>query len=547
MLVGSTLKNVASSLSIVRSEVDTSLDQAATHLEQFVETGQHDFFKKFLGDIQQVRGTFKLLDFRSGERFCEEIAETSRLMLPKGLSDRALDVFSRNIMLLKRFVELICTGETIAPGLLLSMINEVRVVRGDKALPDAYFFMVNMRPKLAAPSLIQGAENIPYRRVRQLYQVGLISLIRQKGQTGAVSVMARAIDRVEKAARGQNSWAFWYAALMSLEALQQKHFEITPTRLVLLRVLDGYVRKIEKTKGAFLHEKLPDWLFKEFLYLITLADAEGNKLVKAKADFVLPDDINEHQLVHVKSQLSGPDQSALDSISQALISELETVKDLLDLTERSDGSNERKQDICDSLNQIADTLMIVNLDEVSQETRTISGVVAQQQEVIPMDVLRDVADQVLHVEQSVKALAAPAGGVDNNAIDPLSLMEAKISVISESQSALSVTKRALASYIESNGDKMHITNTGKVLTGVAGGLFFLNQKQASDLLTTLSSFVDDQLIGRDAMPQSEKMDLLADAISALEFYIDSLSGQDDGSTEAISLAEQSIKQLELAS
>lgn len=546
MLVGSTLKNVASSLSIVRSEVDSSLDQAATHLEQYVETNQNESFKAFLGDIQQVRGTFKLLDFRSGERFCEEIAETSRLMLPKGLSDHTLEVFSRNIMLLKRFVEIICSGDDVAPGLLLPLINEVRQVRGDKALPDAYFFMVNLRPKIKPPQALSGADNVPYRRVRQLYQVGLLSMIQGKGRQGAAALLARSISRVEKAARGHNSWIFWYAALAATDGLQQKQFHFSHARLVLLRVIDGYVRKIEKTQGAFLNEKLPDWLLKELLYIATLADDVSPVLKQAKKDFQLPSDISEHLLLEVREQLSGPDKSALDSISLALSAELETVKDLLDLTERSDGSDERKSDICTSLQQIADTLGVVNMPEIANETRAISKQLSDHRGNLAIDILRDVADQVLHVEQAIKSLASGGKG-DANEIDPLSLMEAKISVISESQSALSVTKRALASYIDSNGDKMHITNVGKVLAGVSGGLFFLNQAQAAKLLSTLAELVVSQLIEKDKMPQAARMDLLADAISALEFYIDSLVNQDEGSPEAISLAQQSIEQLKLAS
>ena len=36
--------------------------------------------RAFLEEVQQLRGTFKMLNFRVGERLCEELAETGRAL-----------------------------------------------------------------------------------------------------------------------------------------------------------------------------------------------------------------------------------------------------------------------------------------------------------------------------------------------------------------------------------------------------------------------------------------------------------------------------------
>ena len=56
------MSNLASTLNLVRKEVDGALDQAAVQLEHYAESGNADDLKGFLGEIQQVRGTFKMLD-----------------------------------------------------------------------------------------------------------------------------------------------------------------------------------------------------------------------------------------------------------------------------------------------------------------------------------------------------------------------------------------------------------------------------------------------------------------------------------------------------
>ena len=85
------MSNLASTLNLVRKEVDGALDQAAIRLEHYSENGSADDLKGFLGEIQQVRGTFKILDFRAGERLCEELADTGRtLAQTEGKSIRSL-------------------------------------------------------------------------------------------------------------------------------------------------------------------------------------------------------------------------------------------------------------------------------------------------------------------------------------------------------------------------------------------------------------------------------------------------------------------------
>lgn len=535
------MSNLMSTLNLVRKEVDGALDQAAVRLEHYAESGTADDLKGFLGEIQQVRGTFKMLDFRAGERLCEELAETGRSLASRD-NQNTLDAFSKSIMVLKRYVEMVANGQLVAPGLLLEVINDVRKSRFEKPLPGAYFFMVNLRPKLDVPPAAKPVP-IPYRRVRQLFQIGLLGVMTNKGRNGAISVMGRSVSRIEKASRGQQSWGFWYAVKAALEALNQEAFEIDLSRVLLMRSLDGQIRQLEESDGRLLSEKQPDWLLKEFLYLISLAEPETALINKAQIDFKLPSDLKEVQLAEARRKLNGPDQSAMDSLTEALQDELHGIKDLLDLAERTDGFDDNFSDLSASLSRIADTLTIVNLPDTAQRTLAIAKNLSSNDEAFDVK-MQAVADQVLRVEQDVRGLSVNADLVSTSKVDPLSLLEARIAAISESQSALTVTKRAIASYVDSNGDKMHIINAGKTLLDVSGVLFFLEQEEASSLMVKIQRFVEEKIIAADTAPSDEKIEALADAISAVEYFIDSLMGQSAGAAEAIELAKESIRLLQ---
>jgi hypothetical protein len=543
ILTGSSMSNLASTLNLVRKEVDGALDQAAVRLEHFSESGNADDLKGFLGEVQQVRGTFKMLDFRAGERLCEELADTGRVITQtEGENQHALDAFSKSIMVLKRYVEMVTNGQLVAPGLLLEVINDVRKSRQEKPLPGAYFFMVNLRPKLDVPPAVANPVSIPYRRVRQLFQIGLLGVMRNKGRKGALNVMGRAVSRIEKASRGLQGWGFWYAVKAALEGLNQESFEIDLSRVMLLRSLDTQIRKLEDSDGQLLTEKQPDWLLKEFLYLISLAEPDTALINKAQGDFNLPSELRETQLAEARRKLSGPDQSAMDSLTEALQDELHGIKDLLDLAERTDGIDDSFSDLSVSLRRIADTLIMVNLPKTADRTMAIAESLRDQSEAFDVK-MQKVADQVLRVEQDVRGLALNADVGATSKVDPLSLLEARIAAISESQSALSVTKRAIGSYLDSNGDKLHINNVGKTLLDVSGALFFLDQNEVSGLMISLKDFVERSIVDSDVMPTEDKIEALADALSAVEYFIDSLTGQSAGASEAVSLAKESIKHL----
>jgi hypothetical protein len=126
----------------------------------------------------------------------------------------------------------------------------------------------------------------------------------------------------------------------------------------------------------------------------------------------------------------------------------------------------------------------------------------------------------------------------------VSLKEARISLLQESMTALAMIKRAIGSYLESDGDKLHINNVGKSLLDVAGAMLFLDKKNVYDILVALDKFITNQVIpSHDPVPD-HKMEAFADAITAVEYFIDSMNGQATGADDAIRLAEESLTHLQ---
>lgn len=539
---GSEVSHFAASLNLVKAEIANALDQAAVQLDAYSDNGSSDSLTLFLEEVQQLRGTFKMLDFRAGERICEELAETGRAVRSQKVNETTLSAFTQAIVYLKRYVEFVASGEQVAPSLLIPTINQIRKQRGEKPLPEAYFFLVNLRPKLAQAPADADATSFPYRRARQLYQLGLIGLMKQEGRRGPVQVMQRAIKRFEKASRGGASWPFWYVTVAALDALSQDAYEVSPQRLSLLGALDRQVRKIQDSEGKAFNEKMPDWLLKELLYLVALANADTPAIEAVQQQFHVGEGVKESQLAQARQRLMGPDQSAIDSLSEALQEELQSVKDLVDLLERTDTSAENFNELITSLSRISDTLQIANLADASEQTRRLCVALKANGLDGIQEHMAAVADGIIRIEQEMRGMSQ-SGLEHDSLVDPVSLAEAKIAVLSESMTAMTMIKRAIGSYVDSGGERLHVKNIGKSLHDVAGALIFLEKAHVADILHDLEGFVTRRLLEGVNNPSEQQLEAFADAITAIEYFLDSMIGQSSGSEDALKLAKESLQTL----
>ena len=536
LTTGSEISQFAASLHVVRGEIEHALDHAAVQLDNYSTDGDLESIRTFLEEIRQLRGTFKMLDFRGGERLCEELTETVRRTLNDGMSASLLEACTQSVIYIKRYIEFVLTGQAVAPSLLIPTINLVRRERREKPLPEGYFFVNSLRPRLQGPAPESG-EPLAYRRVRQMVQLGVLGLIRGAGRHGPVQVLVRALERVEKASRGLPSWAFWDLAVSAVRALGQDNYELTPQRISLVGSLDRMIRHLQETEGKALHEKAPDWLLKEMLYLVALAEPDGDRIELLQNSYQVTDHVREKALVRSRQNLSGPDQSALLSFARALQDEIDALKDIIDRSQRNPDLAASDEELIERLERISDTLVMVDMNDSSLRADTIIRQLRKGNSDI-----NALADDIIRIEQDVHAITQTNRLLDEKLIDPVTLREATISVIAESVSALVMVKRSVASYVDT-GDKLHVKNVSKSLHDVSGAVVFLEKPELRDLLLNLEEFMERRVVQSLTTPVDRDMDAFADAVTAVEYYLDTYDNPSAGGSDALRMAEESMAQL----
>ncbi|WP_285962132.1 MULTISPECIES: ferrous iron transporter B [Pseudomonas] len=552
----------ATSLSLVRDELFATIEQAEQSLEQFIVERQNgSLLQQAVESLQQVRGTLNLIELTGAELLAQEVLDQAT-DIPAGVGeerDTQLAALSNALYVLRRYLENVDAHRQEMPELLLPAINELRQAAGQPALPESFFFSVRLdqaRVPAAANLPETGAQDLLARRLRQMYQVGLLGFIREQNPQASLKLMGRALGRLDSLyAIDPRARLCWIGAA-AVEAVLDGQLLPRKARKQLFSRID---RELKQLLANELYEA-PRSLQKELLYLVALADTQGPRASELRTVFgmtALP--FTDHLLEEEYQRLAGPGQAVMRSLSSAIREELASVKDVLDLIERGTAQTDSFGSLHALLGKLAKTLGMVGQTSAANALHAQLPVVAGWSEATPAapESLHKLADAVLYVESMVADLergerresrqAAAQAMTESESFAQHQLTEARIVVIDEAQAGLAMAKRAITAYLESNGDKLHLANVPLTLQAVRGGLWFLGQERAALLVGACGDFIQKDMIEAPQMPSEQLLETLADALTSLEYYLEGGGVlRPDAQPSVLDLAAESVRALGLS-
>lgn len=554
----------ATSLSLVRDELFATMEQAEQNLEQFIAERQNgSLLQHAVECLAQIRGTLNLIELVGAELLAQEALQLAT-DIPTGVGeerDGQLAALGNALYVLRRYLENLETNRQEIPELLLPAINDVRLAAGQPMLPESFFFSARLdlpRPPVSQTTAAVADPAGEVRRLRHLYQAGLLGLVREQPLYPSLKAMGRALAGLDQLlGLGARTRLCWVGA-GALESMVDAQMLPRRTRKQLFSRIDRELKQLLANEAY----EPPRQLLKELLYLIALADTKGPRASELKAVFGLaPLPFTDHLLEDESQRLSGPGREVMRSLSVAIREELTAVKDQLDLIERGVSQGDALATLHSQLGKLGKTLGMVGLNSAATalqtQTTVVSGWVAKGAVESPA-ALNTLADALLYVESMVASLehgqrpGTRAAAVDLNA-EPSAdsfavhqLAEARIVVIDEAQGGLALAKRAITAYLESNGDKLHLANVPLSLQAVRGGLWFLDQVRAAELVGACADYIQRQMIESTQMPSEQMLETLADALTGLEYYLEGGAVlRFEGQPHALDVAAESVRALGL--
>ena len=549
----------ATSLSLVRDELFATMEEAEQNLEHFIAERQNgNLLQHSVECLSQIRGTLNLIELAGAELLAQEALNLAH-DIPAGVGedrDGQLAALGNALYVLRRYLENLEAHRQEIPELLLPAINDVRQAAGQPSLPESFFFSARLdlpRPLRAVtvPQVEDPEREV--RRLRQMYQVGLLGLIREQNLYPSLKLMSRALAKLDLLLGSASRTRLCWVGAGALEALVDAQMLPRKTRKQVFARLD---RELKQLIGNPQYET-PRQMLKELLYLTALADTRGPRASELRQVFGLaPLPFTDHLLEDESQRLSGPGQSVMRSLSAAIREELTAVKDQLDLIERGVSQADALGILHTQLGKLAKTLGMVGLNSASialQHQHTVVAGWVSKGAADDASALNALADTLLYVESMAgnlergerpSARALPLGEDESFAVHQLA--EARIVVIDEAQAGLALAKRAITAYLESNGDKLHLANVPISLQAVRGGLWFLGQERAALLVGACADYIQQQMIETTQMPSEQMLETLADALTGLEYYLEGgAMMRPEGQPDVLDVASESVKALGL--
>ncbi|APQ10387.1 ferrous iron transporter B [Pseudomonas oryzihabitans] len=555
----------ARALSLVREQLFATIEEAESYLERFiVERHCSSLLQRAVESIGQIRGALTLIELTGAQLLAHETLQIAN-DIPAGAGpehDEHLMSICRGLHMLRRYLEQLRSGQDEMPELLLPAINALRMAGGEPELPESYFFSVRLdqRPQITEPTRLAARErSAQARRMRQMYQIGLLGFLRDVNSLASLKLMARALERSAALLHDHVGGYLPWVAAATAEGFAQGRLTPTRERKQLFARVD---RELRQMLGNELHEPARSTL-KELLYLLALAGVDAAHPQQVMNAYGIERlGFTDAQLEAGKKRLAGPGHAVMHSLSAAIREELETVKDLIDLIEAevSHGGEQGHSAVSDNFSRLyvqvgllGKTLEMVGQDNAGRVLQQCLPSISEwKDKTLVLEDLAPLADALLLVE-SLLGQPEGQGNLLDTSLDAkdvqlsvanYQLGEAQALLHKEAYKGLTDAKRAIGAFLDSRGDTLHLTTVPALLDTVRGALFFLGNPRAAELVRACTGYIQRCLIDDGQVCEPATLEVLADALSSIEFFVESGGTEGHGGTpEILDIAAQSIRAL----
>lgn len=550
----------------VKPELDETLASARDALESYVDNpGNRDAMRSCADSLHQVHGTLQMVELYGAAMVADEMETLAISLLEDHVVQRedAYAALMRGLMQLPDYLERLSSGHRDVPVVLLPLLNDLRASRKMAALTEVALFNPKLDTVLPvqAPPAVSEAEALARRpRVADLrlrFQQQLLGWFRGQNASQQLLGMRDTLNAITGCCHSVPGRRLWWIAAGALEGLEQGYLKPQAAEVrQLVGKVDRSIRQMIEQGEESLRGGDADDLSRKLLFIVAQAQQRSPQMEALRQtyglDSLLPD---AAELEHARGSMAGHNRALLDSVSRALKDDLLRVKEALDLFLRQpDADPAQLATQSEVLERVGDTLGMLALAvprRVINEQRRILDEIANRMRTPDDETLLDVAGALLYVEASlddhIESLGSnEAVDADTEAAPSLPRSEARHILATLMQEATANTTRAkdaIVGFVESGWQHQQLKGAPTLMDEVAGAMRMLASARPADLAEGIGRFIGNELLGDRRVPTSAQMDHLADALAALEYYLEAAREHRGGLEHILDVAEHSLSML----
>ncbi|HEX2584284.1 MAG TPA: Hpt domain-containing protein [Steroidobacteraceae bacterium] len=540
-------------LHVVAREVNNELNDARNALELFGEQQDNvDLLQKCREHLRLVRGALRLVEVFGAALLVEEMEQLAQYLIDnigqKRHLPEGLDALMRSMVQLPTYLERVMGGGRDMALVLLPLLNDLRAVRGNPLLSEGTLLLLNLssdqpaNPQAPAPGEPNANATQWSRKMRTRFQLGLLGWIKGERIEQNLEILARAAEKLEHVAVTQPVFQLWWVVGAVLEALREGGLDSTASIKRLLGQADREMKRLYTEGESKYCEKPPLDLLNNLLYYVARAASDGARVAAVRASFRLNDLLPvDAQVEAARQSLSAPSVKLMKTVASAIKEDLARVKDALDIFVRKGGMEiDELAPQLELLKKIGDTLGVLGLgdlrEQVQQQTTMLQEML-QSHATVDDSSLMSMASTLISVEDGLDSqlvgLIMPEedGDAEGGGEKPdkdVEFRQVSEAVLRECIVNMARIKESIALALEHPGETQTLDQIPQLIRGINAGLLMLGKTRAVAITERIRNALD-RYARPEILPRiPEKMDRLADAIVAVEYYLETLqAGRND--------------------
>jgi chemosensory pili system protein ChpA (sensor histidine kinase/response regulator) len=553
-------------LTWVKPELDETLRQARNALQIYVEEGEDvTQLKDCASFLHQVHGTLRMVELYGAAMVADEMEQLTKALIADQVSqrDEAYGVLMQAIVQLPDYLERLQTGHRDIPIVLLPLLNQLRANRGEQGLSESLLFSPDLSRPLPASArgpldplpldqLTRRAEVL-----RGLYQSALLRWMKDDLDNDSTKDLIEVCEQLVPITHAESARRLFWVAAGTLDAYVKGSIQRNVSLKQSLAKVEREIKRLADGGDAAFRNDPPIELTRQLLYFVAHEGSNEGRIAEIRNVFGLDENLpKESELAHARGSLTGHNRALLSTVAGAIKEDLLRVKDALDLHLRTPTANvDDLSSQVEALDRIGDTLGMLGLGvprRVVQEQRTAINDVVSGERKADESTLLDIAGALLYVEASLDDQVArlgqddpePKSGQTKEMALPSSEARKVLDVLlKEAATNFAQARQCFVAFVETHWDHRELADVPRLLEEVSGALRVIDIQKAPDYLTAVKRFTENELLGRQRVPNGAQMDRLADTLSSLEYYLEAVRDRRPNREQILEVSEQSLSSL----
>ena len=550
----------------VKQELDETLNQARQALEAYVEQPDDPSQLRFCaGHLHQVAGTLQMVEIYGASLLAEEMEKLVLDLVEDRVTQKedACELLMQGIIQLPDYLERLAAGHRDIPLVLLPLLNDLRAIRGEPLLSENALFSPDLSRGI--PVSVRGIQSDETpdpaalaRRLRHRYQLGLLDWFRERDVEKGLAEIQDVLDQLLAASREEPVQRLWWVAGALARALREGLLETSMASKLLLGQVDRMIKRLIDEGEAGLAAQIPEDLLRNLLFYVGRS-RPGNDdvdLVRQNwnLDRLLPD---EDEIEEARESLSGHNQSLIESVTAAVREDLAALCEQFDVLLRAEQSEgDGLEALREPIQRVADTLGMIGMGalrrQILEQAERLDEAASATGEAREQG-LQAMAEALVMVDTALEGLQSGAleqemleeeDGDIAEIVPASEFRQVRSVVTAEALKEIARAKEAFTEYLAEPSDLDRLAPVPALFEEVAGSLLLLEEAQAAQLLERVTEYVKTRLVTGDAAPDEETvLEPLAEAISAIEYYIENLNEPKVYGGEILEVAEAALARL----